>query len=84
MLYCFLAGIAVSHSKLLWVMPAASAAYLLLLSAILLSLDSLPLLQNTIRYVVFMSCLGRVCYRAFPMISDLFLSSGEIVANGPA
>ena len=52
MLYCFLAGIAVSHSKLLWVMPVASAAYLLLLSAILLSLDCWPFLQSTIRCVV--------------------------------
>jgi len=34
--YFFLAGIAVSHSRLLWVMPVASAAYLaaLMLTAV--------------------------------------------------
>ena len=34
MIYCFLAGIAVSQSRLLWVMPLASVAYLAVFLAV--------------------------------------------------
>lgn len=49
MLYCFLAGIAVSHSRLLWVMPVASAAYAGLLTAVSMLLNSTKLFQGRLR-----------------------------------